>query len=76
MIYFTAHTFKCVCHCRMAMFRVLGMYNFAHFQKIKCFKDQHFQIHFFIKVGLLVQYFSKINFFGKIPSNFDTEKLL
>jgi hypothetical protein len=29
MIYFTAHTFKCVCHCRRAMFRVLGMYNFA-----------------------------------------------
>ena len=30
MIYFTAHTFKCVCHCRRAMFRVLGMYNFAN----------------------------------------------
>ena len=29
MIYFTAHTFKCVCHCRRAMFRVLGMYNFV-----------------------------------------------
>ena len=29
MIYFTAHTFKYVCHCRRAMFRVLGMYNFA-----------------------------------------------
>ena len=29
MIYFTAHTFKCVCHCRRAMFRVLGMYDFA-----------------------------------------------
>ena len=29
MIYFTAHTFKCVCHCRRAMFRVLGMYNFG-----------------------------------------------
>ena len=28
MIYFTAPTFKCVCHCRRAMFRVLGMYNF------------------------------------------------
>ena len=28
MIYFTAHTFKCVVHCRRAMFRVLGMYNF------------------------------------------------
>ena len=28
MIYFTAHTFNCVCHCIRAMFRVLGMYNF------------------------------------------------
>ena len=33
MIYFTAHTFKCVCHCRRAMFRVLGMYNFGLGQK-------------------------------------------
>ena len=33
MIYFTAHTFKCVCHCRRAMFRVLGMYNFELYQK-------------------------------------------
>ena len=33
MIYFTAHTFKCVCHCRRAMFRVLGMYNFANNSK-------------------------------------------
>ena len=32
MIYFTAHTFKCVCHCRRAIFRVLGMYNFGCFQ--------------------------------------------
>ena len=29
MIYFTAHTFNCVCHCIRAMFRVLGMYSFA-----------------------------------------------
>ena len=29
MIDFTAHTLKCVCHCRRAMFRVLGMYNFG-----------------------------------------------
>ena len=28
MIYFTAHTFKCVCHCIRTMFRVLGVYNF------------------------------------------------
>ena len=35
MIYFTAHTFKCVCHCRREMFRVLGMYNFAVIFKLK-----------------------------------------
>ena len=29
MIYFTAHTFKCVCHCIRTMFRVLGVYNFG-----------------------------------------------
>ena len=33
MIYFIAHTFKCVCHCRRAMFRVLGMYNFERMCK-------------------------------------------
>ena len=35
MIYFTAHTFKCVCHCRRVMFRVLGMYNFALTLKVR-----------------------------------------
>ena len=34
MIHFTAHTFKCVCHCRRAMFRVLGMYNFGKGQEV------------------------------------------
>ena len=35
MIYFTAHTFNCVCHCIRVMFRVLGMYNFdRHFKKL------------------------------------------
>ena len=34
MIYFTAHTFKCVCHCIKAMFRVLGVYNFGGRGKI------------------------------------------
>ena len=29
MIYFTAHTFQCVCRCIRTMFRVLGVYNFA-----------------------------------------------
>ena len=33
MIYFTAHTFNCVCHCIRAMFRVLGMYNFDNRSK-------------------------------------------
>ena len=33
MIYFTAHTFKCVCHCIRTMFRVLGVYNFAFFHE-------------------------------------------
>ena len=37
MIYFTAHTFKCVCHCRRAMFRVLGMYNFDTLAKLQKF---------------------------------------
>ena len=36
MIYFTAHTFKCVCHCRRAMFRVLGMYNFGINKSSEC----------------------------------------
>ena len=47
MIYFTAHTFKCVCHCRRAMFRVLGMYNFGYsanklYQEVKNFKSFFF----------------------------------
>ena len=33
MIYFTAHTFKCVCHCIRTMFRVLGVYNFVPHMK-------------------------------------------
>ena len=39
MIYFTAHTFKCVCHCRRAMFRVLGMYNFGLLVTLLCLLD-------------------------------------
>ena len=32
---FSAHTINCVCHSIRSMFRVLGIYNFAHFpQKI------------------------------------------
>ena len=40
MIYFTAHTFKCVCHCRRVMFRVLGMYNFATSSSAEKLADQ------------------------------------
>ena len=42
MIYFTAHTFKCVCHCRRAMFRVLGMYNFALATKKPTYPNKKF----------------------------------
>ena len=37
MIYFTAHTFNCVCHCIRVMFRLLGMYNFGEI--IKCLEE-------------------------------------
>ena len=40
--------------------------NWAHFQKIKYFENQNFQKHFFLKVGLLVQYSSKIFFWEKL----------
>ena len=40
MIYFTAHTFKCVCHCRRAMFRVLNVYNFVSNIKHKIIKSE------------------------------------
>ena len=29
-LYFTAHTFNCVCHRIKSIFRVLGVYNFAN----------------------------------------------
>ena len=35
MIYFTAHTFNCVCHSIRTMFRVLGVYNFASYQQYR-----------------------------------------
>ena len=45
MIYFTAHTFQCVCHCIRTMFRVLGVYNFEQSYKNK--KILHnFCLHF------------------------------
>ena len=42
MIYFTAHTFKCVCHCIRSMFRVLGIYNFEKHQNMD---DANFDWH-------------------------------
>ena len=44
MIYFTAHTFKCVCHCRRAMFTVLGMYNFGKNLKIRQYCSKIIQV--------------------------------
>ena len=44
VIYFTAHTIECVCHCIKSMFRVLGVYNFGSFtnyaDKLLAFFDQ------------------------------------
>ena len=40
MIYFTAHTFKSVCHCRRAMFRVLGMYNFGQLMETRMTQEE------------------------------------
>ena len=58
MIYFTAHTFKCVCHCRRAMFRVLGMYNFATGIKAELLQeDFFFLIHLFARDVLVVEKF-------------------
>ena len=60
MIYFTAHTFKCVCHCRRAMFRVLGMYNFAFSLEFQKFFLISALEPFFLTLG-------QNNFGNKIP---------
>ena len=56
MIYFTAHTFKCVCHCRRAMFRVLGMYNFGSLsipsENDSIYCPMYLDLHFMIKKTL------------------------
>ena len=40
MIYFTAHTINCMCHSIRAMFRVLGVYNFACcLEMVFCFQN-------------------------------------
>ena len=64
MIYFTAHTFKCVCHCRRAMFRVLGMYNFE--RRLKYYKVVHFSS--ISRVFLLRQLWI-VNYYVKSSSN-------
>ena len=49
MIYFAAHTFKCVCHCKRAMFRVLGMYNFAlNFKIVQTLKYSNTRLSLFV----------------------------
>ena len=47
MIYFTAHTFNCVCHYIRAMFRVLGIYNFVLSLKFKFQAQDSFLEYFF-----------------------------
>ena len=48
--------------------------NWTQFQKIKYLKNQKFQKHFLIKVGLLVEY-SPQNFFLGIFNQFFTQKM-
>ena len=69
MIYFTAHTFKCVCHCRRAMFRVLGMYNFAKSDKKNEKKGQLVRVSFLRSDFLQNPYFNKQN--GKRGNDLD-----
>ena len=47
--------------------------NWAHFQKTKYFKNQRFQKISFIKVDLLVKYFSQKKKFRKICLIFDAK---
>ena len=67
MVYFTAHTFNCVCHCIRVMFRVLGMYNFGRWvdttinyiqsnkplQKKQTLLQGDFSTHFYRTAGLI-----------------------
>ena len=41
MIYFTAHTLKCVCHCIRTTFRVLGVDNFVTTPKSEEWKSNN-----------------------------------
>ena len=55
MIYFTAHTLNCVCHCIRAMFRVLGMYNFGFYINSMDFKNSGYCMY--LKKLLAFTYF-------------------
>ena len=82
MIYFTAHTFKCVCHCRRAMFRVLGMYNFGVAAKLKEPPSIFFQfvkifLHIYLIIAIQTKHTDWKDFLVKrltgartLPSNF------
>jgi hypothetical protein len=50
MIYFTAHTIKYVCQSIRAMFRVLGVYNFAWVSKNPNFFSQINLFSFFARI--------------------------
>ena len=67
MIYFTAHTFKCVCHCRRAMFGVLGMYNFDFRSKILGLRPRIFSNWYYLERQLPIMHYS----FCLSASNFD-----
>ena len=56
MIYFIAHTFKCVCHCRRAMFRVLGMYNFGLYLPLLSCRNSVERVVSLKKVGNLLSH--------------------
>ena len=42
VIYFTAHTINCVCHCIKSMFRILSVYNFGKAYDYKWFQNLWF----------------------------------
>ena len=76
MIYFTAHTIKCVCHSIRTMFGVLGMYNFGHSSKKERLQLeigllllhsttnlQHYSLH--VYKSLLLAYYCVVNFLNK-----------
>ena len=68
MIYFTAHTFKCVCHCRRAMFRVLGVYNFALWLKWLLYSDEEQRFMYKINQGHLTVFCIVFVWLGGPPS--------